>query len=72
MKFIFLVFLLIMSGCSTQSLKEQIADTTFGAITGSDYSRNPASCPRIRMQCAGGNYEEWIQDNGQLACACNN
>jgi len=71
LKYLYLSTILLVSGCSSQSLEEQLTDTAFEAITGKEYSRDSSSCPRIERRCADGNYEEWTQKNGQLACACN-
>ncbi|MGL1957848.1 MAG: hypothetical protein OCD00_11095 [Colwellia sp.] len=71
MKYIYLLVFLLVSGCSSQSLKDQLTDTAIEAITGKDYSRDYAHCPRIKKGCANGNYEEWPQENGKMACACN-
>lgn len=73
MKYIYLSFILLLFGCSSQSLEEQLTDTGIEAITGKEYSRNPGSCASIARKCGThGDYQEWYQENGKLACACNN
>jgi hypothetical protein len=72
LKYFYLSTILLLSACSTQSLKDQLTDTALEAITGKEYSRNSSSCPLIKKKCGtNGNYQEWYQDNGKLACACN-
>ncbi|ALS97033.1 hypothetical protein [Lacimicrobium alkaliphilum] len=71
MKYLFLATALFLSGCASQSIKEQVEDSLFEAATGKDYSRNPAHCERIKRQCAHQDYAQWNQKNGQIACACN-
>jgi hypothetical protein len=72
LKYLYLSIVILVSGCSSQSLEEQLTDTALEAITGKEYSRNTASCARIEKRCGThGNYQEWYQDNGKLACACN-
>jgi len=71
MKYIFLIAILLLSGCSSQSSKDQLADIVFEAVTGKDISRNSASCSELKRRCTGGNYEEWPQQNGQIGCVCN-
>jgi len=71
MKYLSILFILLLSGCSSQSFKEQVTDQIFEQATGNEYSRNAAQCPSIKRQCSGGKYEEWTKENGQKACACN-
>lgn len=72
MKYFYLVCVLLISGCAYHSLEQELQDKTLESITGKNYSRNPASCPRIKQRCGThGNYQEWYQENGKLACACN-
>jgi hypothetical protein len=72
LKYIYLLVIFVLSGCSSQSLKDHLTDTAFEAVTGKEYSRNSSSCPLIKKKCgANGNYQEWYQDNGKLVCACN-
>ncbi len=71
MKKLSLLILVLLSGCASQSIKEQVEDNLFEAATGKDYSRNPAHCENIKRQCAHQDYAQWIQKNGLIACACN-
>jgi len=72
LKYLYLSTVLLVSGCSSQSLEEQLTDTAFEAITGKEYSRDSSSCPRLKQRCGThGDYQEWYQDNGKIACACN-
>lgn len=63
--------LLVLCGCSSISIKKEIADGVFEKVTGKEMSRNTSQCPEIKRQCTGGNYEEWIQNDGRKGCACN-
>lgn len=73
MKYLYLLLIiLLLSSCSSRALTEQIAEQALEHVTGSDISYNGASCPNIKRSCSHGNYEEWYQENGKLACACNN
>ena len=64
------MFMLFLSGCSSQSFRDSVTDQVFEKVTGTEYSRNGAQCSSVQRQCAG-IYEEWEQENGQKACACN-
>ena len=68
----FILLLLLLSGCSSRPLHEEIAERVLENVTGTDISYNAASCSLIKSQCSEGNYEEWKQKNGKGACACNN
>jgi hypothetical protein len=71
MKYLSGIFILVLlSGCS--SIVEVIAETAFEKATDTDISYVGASCPDVRRNCSRGNYQEWYQSNGKLACACNN
>jgi len=71
MKYLLVTFILfLLSGCS--SLVGAIAETAFEKATDTDISYVGASCPDVRRNCSSGNYQEWYQSNGKLACACNN
>lgn len=71
MKYIYVVIILLLSGCSSQSSTGRFHDDILKSVSGNEVSRNPSKCPNIKSQCLGGNYEEWLQQNGQKACACN-
>ena len=71
MKYLLLVVLLVVSSCSFRPLSEQISERVLENISNTDISYNGAYCPNIKQRCGGSNYEEWIQENGKLACACN-
>ena len=71
MKYLSILFILLLSGCSSQSFNDKVTDQILEQVTGKEYSRNGAQCPSIKRQCTGGKYEEWTQENGQIACACN-
>ena len=50
-----------------------MAEIAIKAIADIDISHSEIQCPRIKNNCsANGNYEEWTQEDGSLACACNN
>lgn len=73
MKYLPIIFMLLVASCSSTSLKEQVTATTIEAITGSKVTYNGAQCPSIKQRCGTeGTYNEWYQENGRLACACNN
>jgi hypothetical protein len=67
----FLILLLLVSGCSKRSFSEQAAERVLENVTNTDISYNGANCPNVRKSCSRGNYEEWRQKNGKMACACN-
>lgn len=71
MKYLYFLILLLISSCSSRSLSEQVVENVFEKITNTDISYNGASCPNVKQACSGGNYEEWFQKNGKMACACN-
>ncbi|MFT6207081.1 MAG: hypothetical protein ACJA0T_000985 [Colwellia sp.] len=66
---LFLVIVLI-SGCSSSSLKEIITSNAIEAVTNKKVSYNGAQCVEIYKHCELDKYEEWLQ-NGKTACACN-
>ena len=76
MKYLTLLTIILISGCSSQPVSHQIADVIFKEVfekaTDTDISYNAASCPNVKRSCSKGNYQEWYQNNGKLACACNN
>ncbi|BDY04480.1 hypothetical protein [Ferrimonas sp. YFM] len=71
MKYLLVVSILLLGGCSSQPFEQQAQDRLLEKVTGKSYSRNAGSCQIIKQECGEGNYTEWVQDNGQLACACN-
>ncbi len=75
MKYLSLLTIILISGCSSQPISHQIANailsSVFEGATNTDISHNAASCPNIKRSCSDGNYQEWLQKNGQKACACN-
>ncbi len=71
MKYFSILAIVIISGCSSQSFSDGVTDQILERVTGKDFSRNEAQCPRIKSNCSGGNYEEWILENGETGCACN-
>jgi hypothetical protein len=71
MKYLSISFMLLLSGCSSQSFNDKVTDQIFEQVTGKDYSRNAAQCSSVKRQCTGGKYEEWTQENGKKSCACN-
>ncbi|WP_334061987.1 hypothetical protein [Alteromonas genovensis] len=71
MKYLSILSMLLLSGCSSQSFKDKATDQIFEQVTGKEYSRNAAQCSSVKRQCTDGQYEEWTQENGQKACACN-
>jgi PBP1b-binding outer membrane lipoprotein LpoB len=75
MKYLSLLIIVLISGCSSQPISHQIADVifekTFEKATNTDISYSAASCPNVKRTCSSGNYQEWYQKNGKKACACN-
>ena len=71
MKYLSLFIVLLVSGCSLRPLNEQVAERVFENITNTDISYNGSDCPNVKRSCSRGNYEEWRQENGKMACACN-
>ncbi|WP_371185795.1 hypothetical protein [Thalassotalea maritima] len=72
MKYFLILTVFLLSGCSTQNFGNYVAEKVFEKITNTEISHVGASCPNIKRRCSNGNYEEWYQQNGQKACACNN
>lgn len=74
MKIITIMLLLILSSCSHNNNRgnQQLVEEAFKVITGNEISYRADNCPRIEAKCADGEYQEWIQKNGEIACACNN
>jgi len=71
MKYLSILLLVLITGCTSQSYSESAADKLLEAITGKEYSRNASQCLRIKNSCQQGSYEEWTLENGKKACACN-
>lgn len=75
MKYLSLLTIILISGCSSQPVSHQIANVIFGTVfektTSTNISHNAASCPNVKRTCSSGNYHEWNQKNGKKACACN-
>jgi hypothetical protein len=71
MKYLSTLIIFLLSGCSSQSFNDKVTDQVFEQITGKEYTRNTTQCSSVKRQCTGGNYEEWTEENGQKACACN-
>ena len=72
MKSLLIVFsLCLLTGCSSNPLINDLAESVFESITETDVSYNASSCPSIKRKCSSGGYNEWYQKDGKLACACN-
>lgn len=75
MKYLFLVIIILISGCSSQPVSHQIVNAIFGEVfekaTKKDVSYIAAHCPDVKQNCSNGKYQEWYQQNGKKACACN-
>jgi len=68
-----LMISLMLAACSSTNVNENIAEIAIEALADVDISYNAAQCPAVKNKCGmNGNDEEWLQDNGQLTCACNN
>jgi hypothetical protein len=68
-----LALLLLLTACSSREVSEAVAEIAIEAIADVDISHNALHCPTVKNNCGvNGNYQEWYQENGQLACACNN
>ena len=67
--------IIILAGCSSKPVSHQIVDVIFEktleSITHTDISYSAVNCPNVKRTCSNGNYQEWSQQNGKLACACN-
>lgn len=67
-----LTLLLMLTACSSSDVNEIVAEIAIEAITDADISYHGAQCARVKNDCGiNGNYQEWYQSNGKLACACN-
>jgi len=75
MKYLSIITIILISGCSSQPVSHQVANVVFGKVfektTNSKVSDNTASCPIVKRTCSTGTYKEWYQNNGKKACACN-
>ena len=76
MKFTPILLIVFLSSCSSSTFKEEFTEKTMGAVTsavtGADVSYRENQCPRVKRNCGvNGDYQEWYQENGKLACACN-
>ncbi|MBB1437302.1 hypothetical protein H5202_01205 [Shewanella sp. SG41-4] len=71
MKYLSIVIIALLLGCSSQDFSAQVNDEFIEKVIGGEYSRNGARCKTIKNQCPDGQYEEWIQKSGEKACACN-
>lgn len=67
----FVLLIILLSGCSSQSFTDNLKDQAVEVISGKSFSRNSSSCPTIKSSCPSNKYEEWVQNNGKIACACN-
>jgi hypothetical protein len=68
-----LIISLIVTGCSSNKVSETVAEIAIEALGNVDISYHAAQCPTVKNNCGlNGHYEEWTQENGKLACACNN
>jgi hypothetical protein len=72
MKYLSLLLIILISGCSSQQVGNFILSGVFDKATKTEVSHNAASCVNIKRNCSNGNYEEWYQKNGNKSCACNN
>ncbi|MGV2872871.1 hypothetical protein [Colwellia sp. E150_009] len=75
MKYLSLLIIILISGCSSQPVSHQVANVILGKVfektTSTKISHNASSCPNVKRTCSSGNYQEWYQKNGKKACACN-
>ena len=62
---------LVLMACSSTTLNEQLKASAVTAITGVPVAYSENQCRQLRCD-ANQTYVEWQQENGQLACACNN
>ena len=68
-----LILSLLLMACSSATVNETVAEIAIEALADVDVSYHPEQCPVVKNNCGvNGHYEEWIQKNGKLACACNN
>ncbi len=67
-----LIISLFLIACSSATVSETVAELAIEALADVDISYNAAQCPDVKNNCgANGYYEEWLQKDGRLACACN-
>jgi len=73
MKIIIIMLSLVLGSCAHNNRgEEQLVEEVFKIVTDSEISYSAEHCPRVEATCADGTYEQWIQKNGEIACACNN
>jgi len=66
-----IVLSLILAACSSTTMEEQLKASAVTAITGVPVGYSEDQCRQMHCD-VNQNYVEWLQENGQLACACNN
>jgi len=67
-----LLLSLKLTACSSATVNETVAEIAIEALADVDISYNAEQCPRVKNNCGvNGHYQEWLQENGKLACACN-
>ncbi len=71
MKYLPLLLIILISGCSSQQVGNFILGGVFDKATKTEVSHNAASCVNVKRNCSNGNYEEWYQKDGNKSCACN-
>lgn len=71
MKYLLVILAIFLSGCSSTDIKEAVVSNVFEHVAGVDVHYNGAGCFEMKNRCHEDKYEEWKQDNGKIACACN-
>jgi len=66
-----LTFTIMLSACSSTTVNDHLKASAVTALTGIPVGYSDAQCRNMRCD-ANQNYVEWLQEDGQLACACNN
>ncbi len=67
------VMLFVLQGCTSSQVNDAAAQIALEAITNTDISYSATQCPQVKNNCgANGDYVEWTQEDGSVACACNN
>ena len=68
-KLVFIMSILALSGCTTNSGKNLIGNAIGNAVdTKVGYDQN--QCFRVQTHCVEGHYEEWLTSDGVKGCSC--
>ncbi|MDF0534430.1 hypothetical protein PY479_09100 [Shewanella sp. A32] len=68
---VFIALIIVMlTGCSELSLKQQAAEELIFYTTGITLGHNQAQCDAIHGRCNRDGYSEWTTEDGVINCSC--